>query len=214
MRKTLAISAVDQTNAKPAASHLSGFLEAHHSTLRIVSVISYAWLIICTASYGVTQSTSVNSYGIQPGTPIGIEILIAPAASIFYLAQFLTYGSVHVCGTFTSPCAWPRTWPGSHPLENVKVFDDIWFSMFIFAFVLFLASSRSLVKSIRAMSVAPIVLGAILFFDDNYWFYAGFSTELSRFGFVRLTNENLMILSMCCFVISTLYLKIRAARKR
>jgi len=60
-----------------------------------------------------------------------------------------------------------------------------------FVFAAFLACSRSLAKTVRALSVAPIVLGIILFFDDNYWFYQGFSNALSRVGMISLSNENL-----------------------
>ncbi len=164
---------------------------------------------MCAVSYGITQSTSINSYGIQPGTPLPIQLLIAPAASMFYLAQFITYGSIHVCGTFTSPCAWPQTWPGPRVTQNVNTFDDIWFAMFAFVFASFLASSRSFILSLRAVSVAPIALGAILFFDDNHWFYVGFSDELNRMGVTWLTNENLMLLGACCFALSTLYVRLR-----
>ena len=88
-----------------AFASLSAFLQKHHAFFSAVSISSYVWLLACTVSYGITQSTSVNSYGIRPGTPLPVAILIAPAALIFYLAQFLTYGSVHVCRTFASPCA-------------------------------------------------------------------------------------------------------------
>jgi hypothetical protein len=188
---------------------VSGFLGAHH---RVLAYIATAWYLVaaaCTVSYGVTQSTSINSYGIQPGTPPAIEILIAPAASIWYLAQLLTYGSVHVCGTFTSPCAWPHTWPGSHVEQNVDAFDDIWFVMFGLTFALWLGASRSVVRSIRALSVPPVLLGSILFFDDNHWFYIGFSDELNRMGLTWLTNEAVMFLGIGSFVLCTIYLKVR-----
>ena len=166
----------------------------------------YVWLIVCVVSYGITQSTSVNAYGIQPGTPAPIAAAITPAASIWYLAQYLTYGSVHVCGTFTHPCAWPKTWPGPDYLQNVNAFDDIWFAFFGLAFATFLAASRSVVRSVRALSVPPILLGVVLFFDDNYWFYQGFSDELNRRGVSWLTNENIMLLGVGCFTVSTIFL--------
>jgi hypothetical protein len=181
----------------------------HHHPIRVASLVAYTWLLVSAVSYGVTQSTSVNAYGIQPGTPLYIEILIAPAASVFYLAQFLTYGSVHVCGTFTQPCAWPHTWPGDRVLQNVNTFDDIWFSMFGLTFLLYLASSMSFLKALRAVSVAPIVLGVILFFDDNYWFYQGFSDELTRSGTHWLTNENLTFIGIGVFTVSTVCIRLR-----
>ncbi len=191
------------------SSRVSGFLDVHHRILASSSTVWWLILTVCAASYGVTQSTSINSYGIQPGTPPVVEILIAPAASIWSLAQFLTYGSVHVCGTFTSPCAWPKTWPGLRVEQNVNVFDDVWFVMFALAFALWLVSSRSIVRSIRALSVPPILLGSILFFDDNHWFYIGFSNELNGMGLSWLTNEVIMFIGVSCFVVCTVYLKLR-----
>ena len=190
-------------------SRVSGFLEANRGLLALLSRAWYVVLIACAISYGVTQSTSINSYGIQPGTPPLIEVLIAPAASVWYLAQFLTYGSVQVCGTFTSPCAWPHTWPGTRVEQNVNIFDDIWFVMFGVGFFLWLASSRSFVSSIRALSLPPILLGSILFLDDNHWFYIGFPDELNRMGLTWLTNEAVMIIGVACFALCTVYLKLR-----
>lgn len=190
-------------------SRVSDFLRVHHAVLRAVALGVYACLIVGTTSYGITQSTAINSYGIQPGTPLIIQVMIVPAASVFYLAQFITYGSVHVCGTFSSPCAWPKTWPGPRPLQNVSTFDDIWFTLFALSFVTFLFASRSFFRALRAVSVAPIILGIILFFDDNHWFYIGFSNELNMMGYGWLTNETLMFIGVGCFITSTLCLRFR-----
>jgi hypothetical protein len=190
-------------------SRASAFLGRYHRFFRVLALVVYAWLIICAVSYGITQSSSINAYGIQAGTPLPIAIAIAPAASIWYLAQFITYGSIHTCGTFTHPSAWPQTWPGDRVEQNVNTFDDVWFSLIALAFVTLLLSTRSFFTALRAVSVAPILLGIILFFDDNYWFYVGFSDELNRSGAAWLTNENIMFAGAGCFIASTLYLRLR-----
>ncbi len=167
----------------------------------------YLWLIITVLSYGLTQSV-----GIRPGTPLMQAIIEFPAASVYYASQLLTYGSIHVCGTYVSHCVWPSTWPGPTPLLNVFIYDDIYFMMMLVAFILLLLHLGSWAKSIRFIAVPPIILGAMILILSRDWFFRNFSEEAHYFApwwlAPFLTNAGLLIEGLFVVLWTTFYIEL------